>query len=308
MPVPFDCSHQGHALVTLYVQFLYSDWSKFDRWVHAENLCSILNLVYFDSWSWQSFVSTCNVFNCLFPLNVQNKIQLLSRVFCYSWLVCLLGFWLRNTSLWPGRKSDFGWHRFVFHLAWCVIRLKSLKRFWSYFIIFSASRMVSLSNYCIYCLFFISNLIKSSVVYAAIWFTADSGWAFNDVSYRVRYHGWLVALQGKLSDVARRGWYRFVWEKVRCRIDLYVMAIEIKIQYSYYSTKRITPVYIVEEELIGLEYSKFVERIVNEVRHLRRMNSLRLTVKEDETVDEADLSRKYLACTWTVCYTRLRQP
>ena len=72
---------------------------------------------------------------------------------------------------------------------------------------------------------------------------------------------------------------------MRCRIDLYVMAIEIKIQYSYYSTKRITPVYIVEEELIGLEYSKFVERIVNEVRHLRRMNSLRLTVKEDETVD-----------------------
>ena len=28
-------SYHGHALVTLYVQFLYSDWSKFDRWVHA---------------------------------------------------------------------------------------------------------------------------------------------------------------------------------------------------------------------------------------------------------------------------------
>ena len=52
------------------------------------------------------------------------------------------------------------------------------------------------------------------------------------------------------------------------------MAIEIKIEYSYYSTKRITPVYIVEEELMSLEYSKFVERIVNEVRHLRRMNSI----------------------------------
>ena len=49
----------GHALVTLYVQFSYSDWSKFDRWVHAQNLCSILILVYFDSWSWQSFLSTC---------------------------------------------------------------------------------------------------------------------------------------------------------------------------------------------------------------------------------------------------------
>ena len=34
-----------------------------------------------------------------FPLDVQNEIQLLSGVFCYSWLVCLLDFWLRNTSL-----------------------------------------------------------------------------------------------------------------------------------------------------------------------------------------------------------------
>ena len=105
MPVAFDFSHQGRALVTLYVQFLYSHWSKFDRWVHADSLCSILKLVYFDSWSWQSFVSTCDVFNCLFPLNVQSEIQLLSRVFCYLWLVCLLGFWLRNTLL---------WHRFRF--------------------------------------------------------------------------------------------------------------------------------------------------------------------------------------------------
>ena len=56
----------GHALVTLYVQFLCSYWSKFDRWDHAENLCSILKLVHFDSWSWQSFVSTCDVSNSLF--------------------------------------------------------------------------------------------------------------------------------------------------------------------------------------------------------------------------------------------------
>ena len=45
-------------------------------------------------------MSTRDVFNCLFPLNVQNEIQLLSRVFCYSWLlVCLLNFWLRNAPL-----------------------------------------------------------------------------------------------------------------------------------------------------------------------------------------------------------------
>ena len=82
----------------LFAHFLCCDWSKFDRWVHAENLCGILNLVFFHRSSWQSFVSTCDVFNCLFPLHVQNEIQLLSGVFCYSFLVCLLGFWLRNTS------------------------------------------------------------------------------------------------------------------------------------------------------------------------------------------------------------------
>ena len=69
--------YHGHALVTLHVQSLCSDWSKFDRWVHAENLCSILKLVYFDSSSWQSFLSTCDVFYCRFPLDAQNEIQLL---------------------------------------------------------------------------------------------------------------------------------------------------------------------------------------------------------------------------------------
>ena len=95
----FHFSHHSHALVTLHVQVLCYNWSKFDGWVHAENLCRILRLVYFDSRSWQSFVSTCDVFNCLFTLVVQNEIQLLSRVFCYSLLVCLLNFWLRNTPL-----------------------------------------------------------------------------------------------------------------------------------------------------------------------------------------------------------------
>ena len=105
------------------------------------------------------FVSTCDVFNCLFPLNiVQNEIQLLSRVFCYSWLVCLSGFWLRNTSLVKVGNPISGGIVFVFHLAWCVRGL----------IVFSASRMVSLSNYFIWYLFFISNSMKSSVVYGAI--------------------------------------------------------------------------------------------------------------------------------------------
>ena len=46
---------------------------------------------------------------------------------------------------------------------------------------------------------------------------------------------------------------------------------------------------------MSLEYSKVVERIAKEVPYLRRMNSLQLTIKEDETADEVDFSRKYFS-------------
>ena len=64
--------------------------------------------------------STSDVFNCLFPLDVKNEIQLLSRVFSYSWLVCLLGFWLRNASLVKADNPISDGIVFVFHLAGCV--------------------------------------------------------------------------------------------------------------------------------------------------------------------------------------------
>ena len=139
--VAFDSSHHGQALVMLYVQSLCSDWSKFDRWVNAENLCSFLKLVYFDSWSWQSFF-LCDVFNCLFLLDLRN-------VACQS------------------RKSDFGWHRFVFVftlLDWKVWSDSGLT--WQ--LPGAASRMVSLSNYCIVFVFlYVSNFMKPSAVYEA---------------------------------------------------------------------------------------------------------------------------------------------
>ena len=97
-----------------------------------KNLCSILKLLYFDSWSWQSFVSPCDVFNCLFQLDVQNEVQLLSRVFCYSWLVFLLGFWLRNASFVKVGNPISDGIVFFFLLVWCVRGLKTLKRYWPY--------------------------------------------------------------------------------------------------------------------------------------------------------------------------------
>ena len=103
---------------------------------------------------WLFKLSFSSVFNCL---DVQNEIQLLSRVFCYSWLVCLLGFWLRNTSLVKVGNPISDGIVFVFHLGWGVSRLQSLTRYWPYLIPFrAASRMVSLINYCIRCLFFLS--------------------------------------------------------------------------------------------------------------------------------------------------------
>ena len=87
-------SRVGHTLRPLFMLWFVKIWQV--------SLCrkfvQHLETFYFDSWSWLSLMF-CDVFNCLFPLDVQNVIQILSRVFCYSCLVCLLGFWLRNTSL-----------------------------------------------------------------------------------------------------------------------------------------------------------------------------------------------------------------
>ena len=59
-----------------------------------------------------------------------------------------IGFLVEKYVACQSRKSDFGWHRFRFHLAWCVRGLQSLKRYWPYLIPFrAASRMVSLSNF-----------------------------------------------------------------------------------------------------------------------------------------------------------------
>ena len=163
--IAFDFSH-CHALITLSVQFLCSDWSKLDRWVHAENFWACGNLLT-DSWSWQSFVLSCDVLSSLFLLGdfgVQNEIQLLSILFCNSWLVCLLLFLLTNAPLVKviGNPISDG---IVFknELAWGIGGLKSLKRFWNtWWPSEAASRLVSLSNYCLWCVFCFG-LLKSSV-------------------------------------------------------------------------------------------------------------------------------------------------
>ena len=118
-----------------------------------------------DSWNWQSFVSSWDVFNCLFLLYVQNEIQLLPRFFCNSWLVCLLHFWLRNSPLVKviGNPISDG---IVFKNELTYLPLFEAQEGWkvssdsglTWWPSGAASRLscrlVSLSNYCLWCFFF----------------------------------------------------------------------------------------------------------------------------------------------------------
>ena len=109
----FRFPHHIHALVTLYVQFWSSDWSKFDRWVHAENLYSILKLVYFGSLSWQSFF-------CQLVMSLTTFFHWIHKMkySCYqdresSVIHGLFNeFLVQKCAACQSRKSDFGWHRF----------------------------------------------------------------------------------------------------------------------------------------------------------------------------------------------------
>ena len=107
---------------------------EFMRKIYA---ACILKLVY---------VSTRDVFNCLFPLSVQN---------------------IRRLS-----KSEIRFRNgIVFVFSPCLMR-KRVEKSEAILALFDSfqcleSRMVSLINFCIWCSFFISNLMKSSVVYAA---------------------------------------------------------------------------------------------------------------------------------------------
>ena len=155
--IAFDC----HALITFYVQFLCSDWSKFDRWVHVENLCSVWKLAY-----WLLKLTEFCVILWCFKLSFSTWYQYKMKYSCYQdcsvihgWFVYCAFCWQmhRLSSHW---KSDFGWHRFQkwgysLALAWGVRGLKSLKRSWNtWWPSEVTSRLVSLSNYCLWCVFF----------------------------------------------------------------------------------------------------------------------------------------------------------
>ena len=121
-------------------------------------------------------MSACDVFNCLFPLDVKNEILLLSRSFKSLLLFTaslFIGVFVEKYVACQSRKSDFGWHRFRF--SPCSMRESSerVEKSVAILALLDSFQCISngkpsLSNYCIWCFFFISNLMKSGVVYTAI--------------------------------------------------------------------------------------------------------------------------------------------
>ena len=111
-------SYHGHALVTLYVEFLCSDWSKFDRSLHAENLCSILKVVYFESWRWQSFRCQLVIFLTVFShwmYKMKHSCYQELPLFMAGLFIGFFGWEMRRLSKFGNPISDG--IVFVFHLA-----------------------------------------------------------------------------------------------------------------------------------------------------------------------------------------------
>ena len=131
-----------------------------------------------DSWSWQGFVSSCDVFNWLFLLDIPNETELLTRLFCviHGWFIyCAFGLEMHSLSESLEirfRMASFSKKNELTHLP----LLEAYKEGWkvssdsglTWWPSGAASRLLSLSNYCLWCVcVFFLGLLRSSVVYAA---------------------------------------------------------------------------------------------------------------------------------------------
>ena len=80
--------------------------------------------------------------------------------------------------------------------------------------------------------------------------------------------------------------------------NLKMCLVQVKVIYDYYTSKRVTPFFIAEDELLEYDFQAFKEHIVREVPHLGKVTSLssaplRLTMNEGE--HEVDISEVYFS-------------
>ena len=116
-------SRVGHALRPIFMLWLV----KFDGWIHAENLCSILKLVYY---FWQLKLTVlCQLVRWCFLMSFSTGWTKWNTAAIKSLLLFMadlfIGSLVEKCVACQSRKSDFGWHRF--HFSPCLIRKRSLK-------------------------------------------------------------------------------------------------------------------------------------------------------------------------------------
>ena len=115
-------SRVGHTLRPLFMLWFVKIWQV--------SLCrkfvQHLETFYFDSWSWLSLMF-CDVFNCLFPLDVQNVIQIDPIKSLLLFMPGLfIGFLVEKYVARQSRKSDFASFSFFTLLDNRVKKLKAI--------------------------------------------------------------------------------------------------------------------------------------------------------------------------------------
>ena len=162
-------SRVGHALRLIFMLWLSNNltgefmrkiyaasWNLFTLIAEADRgMCQlVMFLTAFFYWVYKKWNSAAIKSLLLFVASLFNGFLVEKYVACQS------------------RKSHLRSHRFRFSPCLMRKRVEKSEAILALLDSFqgAASWMVSLSNYCIWCLFFISHLMQSRVVYAAIWF------------------------------------------------------------------------------------------------------------------------------------------
>ena len=115
-------------------QLLLTFLTKVTRWSRStSNFYALIGQNLTGEFMWKIYTASWNLFILtaeadrvlcqlvIFQLDVQNEIQLVSRVVCYSWLHgFFIGFLVERCIACQSWKSDFGWHHFRF--SPCLMR------------------------------------------------------------------------------------------------------------------------------------------------------------------------------------------
>ena len=88
-------------------QLLLTFLTMIMHWWHSTQFVALIGQNVTGEFMWKMYSASWNLFTLIAEADsfgsandvLKNETQLLSRVFCYLWLVCLLGFWLTNVPL-----------------------------------------------------------------------------------------------------------------------------------------------------------------------------------------------------------------